>query len=345
MPRVSIVTATYNAEDFVMRTISSALEQTYGDFEYLVVDDGSSDRTAELVEAVADPRVTVHRQQNAGASVARNRAIAAAKGEMVALLDHDDIWFPERLERLVGHLDANPGIGYASTDMYVGDPAQPESARRILDNPVCAGLEIPDPSAWARACGFSGSTALVRRELFERHGDYDLSLLYAPDWELMLRFWLGGETAAMLPEPMGWTVMRPGQLSDNTWGVFADRRTVLERALRVETAPPEFHAAVERELEAARSDGAELIFGAALDHAEAARAELKREAAWASRHHLHGRARLAAKATAIWPGGLLAVRRLARRLRGAAGAAAKSEPKPAEEFPADERHRSADPRG
>jgi glycosyltransferase involved in cell wall biosynthesis len=298
--RVSIAMAVYDAAPFVMRTIESALGQTMADFEYVIVDDASTDETAEVVAGVADERVRlVRRSENGGPSVARNQAVRESRGELVALLDHDDLWFKRRLETLVGHLDENPGTGLVSSDMYVGDPERPDEARTILSNPSCSGLEIPDPRAWARGCGFSPSTALVRRELFDRHGLYDESLFYSQDWEIGLRFWLGGERPAMLAEPMGWTLKRAGQASENVWGVFDERLSVLRRALVAPDVPQGFREAAEAEIRHQQTDGARVVLGEAMASGDPAR--IRREAIWAARYHLHGAERLKSIALAVWP--------------------------------------------
>src|SRR5690348_9715426 len=88
-PRASVVIPTYNAAGFIHRTISSVLDQDFDDIEVIVVDDGSTDATASIVETF-DDRVRLIRQSNAGVAAARNRAIAVARGELVAFLDHDD---------------------------------------------------------------------------------------------------------------------------------------------------------------------------------------------------------------------------------------------------------------
>jgi glycosyltransferase involved in cell wall biosynthesis len=299
-PRVSIAMAVYNAAPFVMRTIESALAQTMADFEYVIVDDASTDDTADVVAGVGDERIRlVRRTGNAGPSVARNQAVRESSGELVAVLDHDDLWFEGRLESLVRHLDEHPDTGLVSSDMYVGDPDRPDDSRTILTNPSCSGLSIPDPRAWARGCGFSPSTALVRRELFDRHGYYDESLFYSQDWEIGLRFWLHGERPAMLAQPMGWTLKRAGQASENVWGVFEERLSVLRRALVAPDVPKGFREAAKAEIRHQQTDGARVVLGEAMASGDPAR--IRREAIWAARYHLHGTERLKSLALAVWP--------------------------------------------
>jgi glycosyltransferase involved in cell wall biosynthesis len=292
------VMAAYNSESFVMRTIESALAQTMRDFEYVIVDDGSTDRTAEVISGVEDARIRLLRQENQGPSGARNAALGEARGELIALLDHDDLWFEERLERLVAHLDSNPEVGFVSSDMHNGDPDHPESASTILANPACTGLS--GARAWARGCGFSASTALVRRELFERHGAYDESLIYIQDWELMLRFWLGGETPAMLTDLLGWTLVRQGQLSGDDAGILEERRAVFRRLLSSPDLPKDFRSAAVAELRRHESDAAWVRLGAALDDPSADSRVVRRAARQAARD-MHGADRLKALAAAVSP--------------------------------------------
>src|SRR5262245_39958720 len=113
-PLVSVVMPAYNGERFVVEAVRSILAQTFRDFELIVVDDGSTDRTAELVaaEQSRDPRVVVHRQpSNQGFRIALNAGCALARGELIARMDADDVSLPERFERQVAFLRAHPEVG------------------------------------------------------------------------------------------------------------------------------------------------------------------------------------------------------------------------------------------
>ena len=105
--RVSVLIPTYNRARFLPDAIGSVLDQTFQDFELIVVDDGSTDETEELVRRF--PRARYVRQKHAGISVARNRALAEARGGLIAWLDSDDLWHREKLEKQVDYLDAHPG--------------------------------------------------------------------------------------------------------------------------------------------------------------------------------------------------------------------------------------------
>ena len=118
LPRVSVLMTTYNGAAFIARSIDSVLSQTWRDFELLVVDDASTDGTPEILHGCRDSRLRIIRHaRNSGIVVARNTGFAAASGEFVAALDHDDLSHPERLRRQVAHLDSNPNIVLLGTEV------------------------------------------------------------------------------------------------------------------------------------------------------------------------------------------------------------------------------------
>lgn len=113
---ISVVIPLYNKKESIAHTLECVLKQTYQDFEVVVVDDGSTDGSAEIVEGVADGRIRLIRQENGGVSAARNRGIKEAKREYVAFLDADDEWKPEHLETLVRLIEKYPQCGAYSTN-------------------------------------------------------------------------------------------------------------------------------------------------------------------------------------------------------------------------------------
>lgn len=118
LPLVSVITPAYNAEKFIERTLESVLNQTYKNIEILVIDDGSQDKTPEIVKSVAhrDHRVILLQQANAGVAAARNLAIEKSRGEFIAPIDADDIWYPQNLEKQVQCLlqsESSVGLVYA----------------------------------------------------------------------------------------------------------------------------------------------------------------------------------------------------------------------------------------
>jgi glycosyltransferase involved in cell wall biosynthesis len=97
-PLISIVLPVYNCASYVSRTIRSALNQTFSDFELIIINDGSTDRTTEVLNSFTDPRIKIYNQANTGVALARNYGVSLAQGQYIAFLDSDDIWLPEKLQ-------------------------------------------------------------------------------------------------------------------------------------------------------------------------------------------------------------------------------------------------------
>ena len=149
-PRVTVLMTTYNGSPFIGASVASILAQTFADFELLIVDDGSTDTTAAIIERHTDPRLRLLRMPaNAGIAAARNTAFSAARGAYIAALDHDDIAHPDRLARQVAYLDANPAVVLLGTAVRISDnghlrspdhptPGDPLSIRwqLLIDNPL-----------------------------------------------------------------------------------------------------------------------------------------------------------------------------------------------------------------
>jgi glycosyltransferase involved in cell wall biosynthesis len=163
-PRVSCIIPAYNAETLVRETIESALAQTLAPFEIIVVDDGSTDRTAEVVAALPPP-VRLLRQANAGQQAARNLATSVATGELFAFLDADDLWEPEKLRLQVELLRSAP------PDTVVFAHAQ-----NFWSGEVAAeGERLRDQWVARPFTALIASTMLVSRDLFERVGGFDVT--------------------------------------------------------------------------------------------------------------------------------------------------------------------------
>lgn len=131
---MSVLIPLYNKEHWIARSISSVLQQSMQSFEIVVVDDGSSDGGAKIVEDIGDSRLRLFRQENAGVSAARNRALSLAKGEYVAFLDADDLWCPRHLERLVSLLDERKDFLFAAEKVeYTKGFTQREELHRLCE--------------------------------------------------------------------------------------------------------------------------------------------------------------------------------------------------------------------
>ena len=175
--------AVYDVAAYVESAIASALAQTLGDLEVIVVDDGSSDGTADLAEGMADPRVRVIRLSHAGPAPALNRGIAEAKGRYVAIFDGDDLWDRNKLHAQVSLMDDRPDVDLTfclsgtidAQGRDLGMTSRPwvgpvPFERLLVDNII--------------ACG---STVVLRKSALLDVGSFDASLLAAQDWDLWLR--------------------------------------------------------------------------------------------------------------------------------------------------------------
>ncbi len=184
MPTISVVIPAYNAERTILETIESVQKQTFSDLEIILIDDGSIDKTKELVQGVADERLKIFCYENAGVAIARNRGIAHAKGEFIAFLDADDLWTPDKLEfqlrALQQHLEA--GVTYSWTSYFTD--GQRESLipgnSTFYEGDVYSKLLVNNFLA-------NGSNPLVRRKAIESVGEFDPTCTPSEDWDFYLR--------------------------------------------------------------------------------------------------------------------------------------------------------------
>lgn len=203
-PLVSIVMTAFNAERFIVATVRAALAQDYPSFEVVVVDDGSTDRTATLCEAIADPRLRVIRTGKIGRCRALNVAVQHARGRFIANNDADDLSLPSRLSYTIGFLQSHPEVA------LVGTPAVPARTFQQTVPAELAGSAAtpPDPGkiAWPsrlllyRRNLFNHSTIAYPKEVWSRMGGYDEALDVCEDYDFYLRAVQFGR-AALLPDP------------------------------------------------------------------------------------------------------------------------------------------------
>ena len=179
--RVSVIIPTYNRAWCLAEAIDAVLAQTYSDFELIVVDDGSTDDTVAILATYAD-KIRLFRQANQGVSAARNLGIRKARGELLAFLDSDDLWQPEKLARQVSFFDRHPEAMICQTEeiwIRRGVRVNPKNRHR-------------KPSGWIfepslALCLVSPSAVMMRKELMEEMGGFDESLPACEDYDLWLR--------------------------------------------------------------------------------------------------------------------------------------------------------------
>ncbi|MFL5906775.1 MAG: glycosyltransferase family 2 protein [Solirubrobacterales bacterium] len=183
MPEVSVVIPTYNSARYLVEAVRSVLAQTFEDLEVIVVDDGSTDDTASVIDGI-DPRVRYVRQENSGVSVARNNGVAESSARYVAFLDADDTWVPEKLTKQVEALRANPGYRLCYTAFTVTDSElKPIEVRR----PRQRGTALETLLLHGNFVGGGSSTVLCEREVFTKAGGFDPSLSQCADWDMSVR--------------------------------------------------------------------------------------------------------------------------------------------------------------
>lgn len=185
MEKVSVIIPTYNRADKVKKSINSVLQQTYSDFELLVVDDGSTDDTQAVVEAIPDSRIRyIKLAENKGASVARNEGVKRASCSLIAFQDSDDYWHPDKLEKQMLYWQEHPD--YA----MVYCPYIMHMAEKVLTVPGkdWEGLE-GNIFPWLLLRNSIGTpTMLMKKECFLELGGFDSTLHSLEDWDFALRF-------------------------------------------------------------------------------------------------------------------------------------------------------------
>lgn len=185
-PTVSVVIPVYNRGKFVAETINSALAQTYRDFEIIAIDDGSTDDSLAVLRSFGDQIQLVQHPngENRGQSAAINLGLKHARGRLIAVLDSDDLWAPEKLSVLVGYLDAHPEIGLVySNGQWVDEEGR---SKGVIYGP--AHIETSDPAKVLMNCYFAlPSNSVVRREAYDKAGGFDESLRTAQDHDMAVR--------------------------------------------------------------------------------------------------------------------------------------------------------------
>jgi glycosyltransferase involved in cell wall biosynthesis len=221
MARVSVVIPTYNCASFLGRAIDSALAQTYKDYEIIVVDDGSTDHTAEVV-ATYGTKLLYYYQPNRGLSSARNYTLSKAGGEFIAYLDADDMWSPKKLERQVEFLDAHPECGLVHTDVSVINEDDnilharfnAETARSIPQGYCLSDL--------LRRCHIQILSVLERRSCADKVGEFESQLLVAQDYYHWIRAAMEGFAIGYIDEALALYRWRKGSLLSSQTRLLED---------------------------------------------------------------------------------------------------------------------------
>ena len=195
-PTVSVIIPSYNHEEFIQECIQSVLDQTFQDFEIIITDDASRDRTVEIIEEFDDKRIKLFKHpENKGASVAANHCIENSAGKYIAMLSSDDAWYPEKLEIQVKYLEEHPEIGavFGKVD-WVDETGQIIQAKNF---PYADIFNVRNRSRleWLQHFFYKGNClchpcSLVRRECYTEIGMLNPSFANIPDFDLWIRLCL-----------------------------------------------------------------------------------------------------------------------------------------------------------
>jgi glycosyltransferase involved in cell wall biosynthesis len=186
MPKVSVIIPVYNGQEYIAATLETVFAQTFRDFEVIVVDDGSTDRTEAILERFGD-KISLLKNSHRGPASSRNLGLEVSRGSLIAFLDSDDLWLPKKLERQVSIAGSHPEYGIITSDMAKFDASgivQPSCA--VLRPPISSGYVLEELlfDNW-----IGTSCAMVRRECFEKAGKFadDSIALGKDDWNMWMR--------------------------------------------------------------------------------------------------------------------------------------------------------------
>lgn len=301
MPAVSVIMPAYNVEAYLGEAIDSVLAQTYGDFEILLVDDGSTDGTRAVAEAWAarDGRVRVLTRPNGGISTARNHAMGAAAAPVFAILDSDDLWEPAYLEAQLAILEGDPAVDIVTGNAwFLGGPLDGRPARPCPDprpDPDLAGIIGDETSVFIMT--------VFRRRVYETIGGFDETFRTNEDYDYWLRAALAGFRFRRNDRPLGRYRRRHDSLSADDARMVRGVLRVYEKLRSALADRPHERALTEQQIARFTTALHELEARHALEGGDIAAAAVHLDALHARR----GGARVAlARLMARWAPGLLA---------------------------------------
>ena len=227
-PTVSVIIPAYNAMAFLPETLDSVLDQTFKDFEVIIVNDGSRDNIVEWATTITDSRVRLISQANQGVSQARNTGILNSKGQYLAFLDADDIWEPSKLEKQVSAFEANPELGLVDTLVFIVD-----QRNNILYK---AGSSYEEGNVLRRAIEenlvMCGSSPMIRCQCIEKVGLFDTDLHGPEDWHMWARIAIH-YPFKVIAEPLVRYRHHPSSLSRNWNRMSIETNKAIEKVFTI----------------------------------------------------------------------------------------------------------------
>jgi len=181
-PLISVIIPTYNKAQYLGEAIKSVLNQTYKNIEIIIIDDGSTDKTREVVKSFDDEGIIYFSQENKGPASARNTGIKKAKGKYIAFLDSDDLWLKEKLKRQIDFMEKNSEIGLMGTACY-----EITDKGRIIGKKIFPVKNEILQKDLIKYNPFIQSSVMTKREVFDKVGLYDENFRESEDYDLWLR--------------------------------------------------------------------------------------------------------------------------------------------------------------
>jgi glycosyltransferase involved in cell wall biosynthesis len=237
MVSVSVIIPVYNGAAFIEAAIQSVIDQSVKDLEIIVVNDGSTDNTAELVQRFDDPRLRRVNQTNCGLAAARNRGIEVANGTYIAFLDADDRWLPTKLARQIEILERRPEVGL----VYGGYELIDAFGTRLTKRQPRA---IPEPAlrslVRSNLVAGSATTSIVRRVVLDEVGGFDEMLPAGEDWDLWIRITRCSDLA-FVPETVAQIRLHNLNMTSQATRMERGLLAVVDKAFATEPLPAELH--------------------------------------------------------------------------------------------------------
>lgn len=224
MSKVSIVIPTYNRASFISVALQSALAQPFTDLEVVVIDDGSTDNTGDIIGRVSDPRVRYIYQENQGSTAAFNRGLLECHGDYVSVLGSDDWYLPDGLPALAAILDGRPDLGAVSGGYNCVDLA----GRLVRNERPWEAFPDLGTETWLLGCPTLLQSSLIRRSWIDRVGGFDETVRCVQDWDFGLRLARAGCTMGWHRRPIFCYRLHPGQISRDATTIRRDLILVLD---------------------------------------------------------------------------------------------------------------------
>lgn len=224
-PFISVIIPTYNCARFLMESVGSVLSQTYRPYEIIVIDDGSTDNTKEVLQPVMQRIKYVQLEQNKGSPVVRNIGIQAAQGEYVAFLDADDVWLPEKLQTDRECFDKHPDVGMVYSKHINIDEKGVVFHGAMKKRLPCGKIFV---QLFSEQNFIITSSVVVRKAVFETTGLFDEQLFNCQDWDMWLRIAFYFKSAG-IDKPLVKYRHNPHSLSKNRDNVLKYQKLVIDK--------------------------------------------------------------------------------------------------------------------